>query len=239
MSQNQFVVISLGGSIIVPNLQDEGGINTKFLKAFRHFLLKELKNGRRFIIVAGGGKTCRFYQKGALSIATITNEDLDWIGIHATRLNAHLIRTIFRHEAHPWVIDYDITEERVEELQKSPKKIFVASGWRPGWSTDYVAVRLAQKFHAKEFINASDIDFVYDKDPKKYKNAKPLRRISWAEFQKLIPSKWTPGLSSPIDPVAARLAKEAGLVVKILKAADTKNFKNAMEGKEFEGTTIS
>lgn len=239
MSNNQFAVISLGGSIIVPNLQDEGGINTKFLKDFRHFLLKELKNGRRFIIVAGGGKTCRFYQKGASSIAMVTNEDLDWIGIHATRLNAHLIRTIFRHEAYPWIIDYDIPEERVEELQKSSKKIFVASGWRPGWSTDYVAVRLAQKFHAKEFINASDISFVYDKDPKTHKDAKPIREISWRDFQKLIPRKWTPGLSSPIDPVATKLAKEARLTVKILKAANTANFKKAMEGKPFEGTIIS
>ncbi|MBI2644171.1 MAG: UMP kinase [Candidatus Wildermuthbacteria bacterium] len=239
MDNSKFVVIALGGSIVVPHLTDEDGINVSFLREFRRFLLQELNNGRRFILIIGGGKTARVYNRSAAEVVKMTDEDLDWIGIHATRLNAHLMRTIFVKEAHPVVIDHDPSFGEALDLKAEKAKLFIASGWRPGWSTDYVAVRLAQKFHAKEMIDAGDTPFVYDKDPKIYKDAKPFSEISWQTYRKLIPAKWKPGLASPIDPVAARLAEEIHLVVKTVKGTDLENLKKAIEGKEFTGTLIS
>src|SRR3989344_8124404 len=236
--KNEFTVIALGGSIVVPHLSDEGGIDVSFLRNFRRFLLSELKKGRKFIVAIGGGKTMRVYQKAASKVVKMTNEDLDWIGIHATRLNAHLLRTIFVKEAHHVVIDHDPSQEEVNDLMRAKDNLFIASGWRPGWSTDYVAVRLAQKFGAKEVIDASNIDFVYDSDPKKNKHAKPLSELSWKAYRRLIPSKWTPGLGSPVDPVAAKFAQEIGLLVKVVEGIDLRNMKNAVEGKPFQGTTI-
>ena len=90
------IVISLGGSIIVP-----GKIQVDFLKQFKEFILKFIKKDYRFIIVAGGGKICREYQDAAGKISSLNNEDKDWLGIHTTRLNAHLLRTIFKKEAYP------------------------------------------------------------------------------------------------------------------------------------------
>ncbi len=224
--------------MVVPHISDEGGPNISFLKKFRKFLLQEFKKGFRFIIVIGGGKTARAYQKSASQVVRIKDYDLDWIGIHATRLNAHLLRTIFEKEAYPVVIDHDPEKEEVQVLRSSNKQLFFASGWRPGWSTDYIAVRLAQKFGTKKVIIAKDTPFVYDSDPKKNGNAKAIKEISWQDYRKIIPEKWTPGLSSPVDPVATRLAEKLNITARILRPTNLENLKNAIENKPFEGTVI-
>ena len=239
MRKQTYIVIHLGGSIVVPHISDQGGMNIPFLKKFRTFLQKELKKGRRFIIVIGGGKTARAYQKAASQLVGVRNEDLDWLGIHAIRINAHLLRSIFYKEAYPVVIDHDPEQEEVQMLRSSNKKLFFASGWRPGWSTDYIAVELARKFGVREVIIAKDTPFVYDKDPGKYPDAKPQKAISWKEYKKLIPKVWSPGLSSPVDPVAARLAERFGITAKVLQGTNLKNFKKAIQGESFRGTVIT
>lgn len=223
---------------MVPHISDTGGINVAYLKKLRTFLLLQLKKKRKFIIVIGGGKTARVYQKSAERIVNIHEYDLDWIGIHATRLNAHLLRTIFEKEAYPVVIDHDPSREEVEMLKSSKKNLFFASGWKPGWSTDYIAVELARKFGSKEIIIAKNMPFVYDSDPKQSKFAKPIQKISWKEYAKLIPSIWTPGLSAPVDPVATKLALATGLTAKILSGKDFVSFRAAVAGKPFRGTLI-
>jgi uridylate kinase len=239
MKDPDITVIALGGSLIVPHFPDNGGINVPFLKKFRAFVLGEFKKGRRFIVVAGGGKTARVYQNAGTKIGKISNEDLDWLGVHSTRLNAHLLRTIFAKEAHPVVIDHDLWAKEVKRIQRAGEKILVASGWIPGWSTDYIAVRLAEKFGAHNVIIAGDTAYVYEKDPRKFPKAKALPELSWREYEKLIPKKWTPGFSSPVDPVATRLAKKTQLQVKVLKGTDLANLKKAIDGKKFKGTIIS
>lgn len=236
---NRYIVIHLGGSIVVPHISDEGGINILFLREFRKFLQKELKKGRRFLIVIGGGKTCRVYQRAASLVTKVSDRDLDWLGIYAIRINAHLLRTVFYKEACPWVIDHDLSTAEVQKLKRAKENLLIASGWTPGWSTDYIAVALARKFGASEVIIAKDTPFVYDKDPKKYSSAKALKQISWKEYKKLIPAKWTPGLSSPVDPVAARLAEKHNITAKVLRGSDLKSFQNAISGKPFVGTVIS
>ena len=106
-------VISLGGSIIVPDK-----IQIKFLKSFKEFILKFLKKDYRFIIVTGGGSVARNYIEAASEITKISDEDKDWLGIHATRINAHLIRTIFKKESYPVVLDdpFKNTLEHLSEI---------------------------------------------------------------------------------------------------------------------------
>ena len=74
------------------------------LKNFKNFVQKWHRK-KKFIIVIGGGQLCRMYQRAASQITNINNEDRDWLGIHITRSNAHLLRTIFREIADPVVID--------------------------------------------------------------------------------------------------------------------------------------
>ena len=224
----QTVVISLGGSIIVP-----GRIQVEFLKQFKEFILKFLQEGRKFIIVAGGGKICREYQAAAAQISSLTDEDKDWLGIHTTRLNAHLLRTIFKKQAYPVVLD-----SPHKEIAGERYNLFIASGWRPGWSTDYDAILLAQRFKADKIINASNITYVHEKDIALHPTAKPIKEISWQNYRQLISSQWKPGLSAPFDPIAAKAAEEFKMTVIVTKGTDLENLANILRGKPFKGTII-
>jgi len=228
-SSSPTIVISLGGSIISPRV---GKINIDFLRKFRRLILKFLKKGFKFIIIVGGGKTCRLYQSAASKIIKLPNEDRDWLGIHTTRLNSHLLRTIFRRVAYPVILD------EPKKPIKNDWKLLVAAGWRPGWSTDYIAVLLARRFKIKEIINAGDVPFVYDKDPDRYKNAKAFKKISWRDFRKIVGWRWAPGLSTPFDPIAAKLAQKLKIRAIIILGTEIKNFEKVLLGKKFRGTVI-
>lgn len=221
-------VISLGGSIVCPN-----GVDIGFLKKFKKLTDEQIKRGARFVLVIGGGRISREYQKAAGSISKVVDEDKDWIGIHATRLNAHLLRTIFRNICDPVIID---SKEKIKPLRYP---ITIGAGWRPGWSTDYVSVAIAKGLGVDQVIFAGKPDYVYNKDNQKFKDAKPFTILSWKEYEKLIPKKWSPGFHSPVDPVATRLAKSSGIAGIIVGGRDLKNFKDLLNEKKFKGTVIS
>jgi len=216
------VVISLGGSLIVPDK-----IQIKFLMEYKEFILKFLRRNYKFIIVTGGGSIARNYIKAATKISQIADEDQDWLGIHATRLNAHLLRTIFKKQAYPVVLDNPF-----KPLKRKKYQLYIASGWRPGWSTDYDAVLLAHRFKTNVIINASNITHVYDQ------NKKPINKISWKNYRKLIGSKWKPGLNVPFDPIASKTAQKYKIKVIIAKGTDLKNLENILTNKKFKGTII-
>jgi uridylate kinase len=220
-------VISLGGSLVVP-----GEIDVKFLKKFKSIIEREIKLGKKFIIIVGGGKTARNYQNTAKALTKVSNEDLDWLGIHATRINAHLLLTIFRKYAHFRII------KNPKEKINFKEKILVAAGWKTGFSTDYDAVLLAKTYGSDTIINLTNIDYVYDKDPNKFKSAKPFKEISWKDYLKLIEQKWIPGMSAPFDPIASKLAQKFKFKVVILNGKKIKNLKNYLENKKFTGTII-
>ena len=229
-NDKKIVIIDLGGSIVVPVA---GEVNVEFLKNFRAFILKMLKQGFRFIIIVGGGKTARIYQEAARKLGIISCGDLDLIGIHATHINAHLVRSVFCEYAVKGIID-DF-RKKIE----GDWKIVIASGTRPGWSTDYVSMRLAQKTGVKKIIVASNIDYVYTGDIKKDPTVKSFSNISWGNYRKLISDEWTPGMPSPVDPIAAKFAQENGIEAIVLRGTDLKNLEKSIAGQEFIGTIIS
>ncbi len=226
------IVISLGGSLIVPN----GGIDTDFLKKFNEFIRKQLaaNKGRQFFIIAGGGSTTRHYQDAAREVVEheLAPEDLDWLGIHATRLNAHLMKTIFRDIAHFHIIKH------YEIIRKVTESVVIAAGWKPGWSTDFCSAMICEDYNAKTVINLSNIDMAYDKDPRKFPDATPIEKITWTDFRKIVGDTWTPGMNAPFDPIASRKAEELGLKVVIMKGNNFENLENYFEGRDFVGTTI-
>lgn len=222
------VVVSVGGSCIVPDQ-----IDTDFLTRFKALILDKVQKGFTFVIIAGGGSTSRRYQDAAHAVTPLSRHDLDWIGIHATRLNAQLLRNIFVDFAYPHIIKNPTVDVTADE------PIIIAAGWQPGCSTDYDAVLIAKNLEAKRLVNLSNIDYVYDKDPKKHKNAKKIEKIGWAAFRKLIPEEWDPGLSAPFDPVAAKEAETLGLEVVIMNGTKLDEFSNYLDGNHFAGTVIS
>jgi len=228
MNEKGNFVISLGGSLAFSEK-----FNLDFLKEFYFFIKREIKKENKFIIVAGGGEITRKYQRTASQITKTSNEDKDWLGVHATRLNAHLLRTIFKKEANPVVFDKRF---KIKNFGQYP--IIIASGWRPGWSTDYVAVQIAVDFKIKLVINLSKAAYVYTADFEKYPYAKPIERMSWQDYLKLIPKKWKPGLRIPVDPIAAKLAKKENIKVIMVSGLDFDNLRNILRGKKFKGTIL-
>jgi uridylate kinase len=222
----QTIVISLGGSIIVPEKIDTG-----FLKKFKKLIIKHSRK-RKIVIVCGGGKTSRKYSKAAMKISKPKNHDLDFIGIRTTKLNAELVRVMFGNHAPKEVI------ENPTKKIKTKKNIIIASGWIPGFSSDMDAVLLAKNLKAKNVINLSNISYAYTKDPRKYKDAKKIKQISWKDFQKIVGTKWKANTSSPFDPEASKKARQLKLTVIVAKGTDLKNLDNILSGKEFKGTII-
>ncbi|MDR1420405.1 MAG: UMP kinase [Treponema sp.] len=229
-------VISLGGSIVAPL-----GVDEEFVRDFGaligEFLVRDEK--RRFILVTGGGGPARGWQEAYRNIAphvhpggTVSSEEADWIGIMATRLNARLIKAVMGD----WCTQDVVTNPT--QVEPFVGRVLVASGWKPGFSSDYDAVLLAERFNAPLVLNLSNIEKVYTADPREDPGAKPVDAISWEDFRALTGDEWTPGKNVPFDPVASRHAAKIGLKVICAAGRNLENLKKILCGEEFTGTTI-
>jgi uridylate kinase len=211
MANKETIIISLGGSLVVPE-----NIDVEFLKNFKKIILKFLKS-KKIIIIVGGGKTARNYLK-ALKEFGVADKNRDWMGINITKLNAELVKNIFS--------------------KNEQKKIIISGGLKPGNSTDYVSVLMAKKYKTKTIINLSNIDYVYDKNPKEFPDAKHFENINWKDFQKIVGTKWIPGLNAPFDPKASLMATKQKMKVVIINGSKLKELENFLENKSFVGTII-
>ena len=210
--KKETIVISLGGSLIVPD-----AIDVKFLQGFRKILTKF--SNYKFIIAPGGGKTARKYATALMFLGGKSINDSDWLGIYSIRLNCLFLSFLFKKNKNVTVM-------------QSPNA-------KPGKTSDSHAVEYAKYHGAKVVINLSNIDYVYDKNPKKHKDAKPIKNISWKDFRKIIGGKWRANESWPFDPVASKMAEGLKLKVVFMNGKPIDNFKNYLKGEKFRGTIIS
>ena len=232
------IIISLGGSLAAPacnaSYSDAGGpneIDTAFLKVFKKTIVKFLDKNRFFIFV-GGGKVCRNYQ-GAMLEFGADSKERDLIGIDVSRLNARVVRQVFGDAAFSEIIT------NPSKKINTRKDVIVAAGWKPGWSTDYCSVALAKNMGIKTIVNLTNIDYVYEKDPRKFLEAKPLKEVNWKDFRKVVGNKWSPGLSVPFDPRASKEAETLKIKVVIINGRKLERFENFLNNKNFIGTTIN
>jgi uridylate kinase len=221
------IVISVGGSLISPSVDK---IDHIFLKKLIK-LINEKHHKYRFILVAGGGKVARNYISSASKVMRISEDQADWLGISATRLNAKLLRTVLADKAYK-----EIILEPSDDIETN--KILVAGGHKPGRSSDDMAVSLAIKHKAEIVINLTNIDYVYDKDPSKHQDVKKLTEVSWDSFLDIVGRKWVPGRNIPFDPVASKLAQKNNINVVILNGNKVDNLKKYLVGDKFKGTVI-
>lgn len=221
-------VISLGGSLINP-----GKINFRFLKRFRQTILKFTKNkNHHFFIVAGGGRVARNYQQAARNLLRVNKTNLDRLGVASTILNAELVRVLFSNLAY-----HSVLADPSRKI-KVLKKINIFCGWKTGWSTDYVAVKVAQTYGVETVINLSNVSYVYEADPRYHKQAKKYEYLTWQQFLRQFGQKWRPGVNLPFDPIGAALAQKLGLRVVVMGGSNLKNFENFLRGRHFRGTVI-
>ena len=227
-ASHNWIVISLGGSLIVPDRVDGD-----YVRRFAALVREEVGKGRRIAIITGGGKIAREYRDALAGAGTLDPVILDQIGITVTRMNAELFRQALR----------DLTEPETfldpTAVIPSDKPVIIGGGWKPGHSSDGAAVGLAKALGAKKLVNLSNISHVYTADPRVDANATPIDMIGWTEFRKLLPKDWDPGLSAPFDPIAAGMAQELGLEVAVMSGHDLENLKKYCDGQASVGTIIS
>nr|QQK86846.1 uridylate kinase [Treponema sp.] len=227
-------VLSVGGSIVAPDKPDFDFLD-KFSKAVRGWLSED--SSRKLIMVIGGGAPAREYRNAYRTVCdlckkNINNDEADWIGIMATRLNAQLVKALFS-DLCPNPVVYDPTA-----VDMFGGQVLVAAGWKPGFSTDNDAVLLAERFSGQLVVNLSNIAKVYTDDPKKNPEAKPIDKISWEDFIKIVGTEWVPGKNTPFDPIASQRAQKAGIRVICAAGKDIENLENILNGKDFKGTVI-
>ena len=227
-------VLSVGGSIVAPDKPDFDFLD-KFSKTIRNWLSQD--SSRKIIMVIGGGAPARDYQNAYRKVcdlrkAPAKNDEADWIGIMATRLNAQLVKAVFE-DLCPNPVIYDPTT-----VDMFGGQILVAAGWKPGFSTDNDAVVLAERFSGNLVVNLSNIAKVYTDDPKKNPEARPIDSISWKDFIKIVGTEWVPGKNTPFDPIASQRAQKAGIKVICAAGKDIENLENILNGKDFKGTVI-
>jgi len=230
------IVISLGGSLIVPNK-----INTEFLEQFKKTLLKNTKK-YRFVVVCGGGNSARTYING-LEDQNIPKKQYlqSLLGIATTRLNARFMTNFFGKDANKG-IPHEIKEVH-QSVQKNKIVFCGALRYEKNQTSDTVAATLARSFNSK-FINLTNVNGLYDKNPNRVggrgriRSAKFIPEISHKDFYKMakkIPYK--PGQHFVLDQKAAKIIKKYRIKTYIL-GSNMKNLDNFLNGKYFVGTVI-
>lgn len=223
------IVISLGGSMIIPNK-----VNTSFLSNFKKIILKNT-NKHKFIIVCGGGNTARNYINGIDDNSKNSEYFQSLLGIASTRLNAKFMTYFFQKNINQ-VIPRDMTE--IENLLKKHDIVFCgALRYADKETSDATSAKLANHFKS-EFINLTNVAGLYDKDPKKNKNAKFILGITHKDFLKMTEQiKYKPGQHFVLDQEAAKIIKKYNILTYII-GNDSKELDNILNKRYFVGTII-
>lgn len=219
--------MSLGGSILVP---DE--VNSKFMKDFKKLVSKI---NAKFIVVIGGGKTARTYIEGLRNL-NVNEKQQSLVGIAITRLHARYLADYFGVQANAKIPHF---VRDVKKLLKKNKIVFCGGlRYEPDQTSDSTAADLAKNLKC-DFVNMTNVKGLYNKDPRKYKDAKFIPKISFNDFYKMANKvKYKPGQHFVLDQNASKIIEENKIKTVIL-SSNLKNFENYLKGKKFIGTVIS
>ena len=219
------VVVSVGGSIVV---SDEP--NTDYLKTLTT-MLNRLSTTMQLYVIVGGGKIARRYITIGRDLGF--NEDrLDQLGIDVTRVNARVIAYLLGTS------NTDIPHTTDDAL-KIKKPIVIMGGTDPKHSTDTVGAELAEKTHAARFVNATNVDGIYDKDPNKYPDAKQIKEVSVDALIQQYGTKWNAaGKNIFMDEPALAIIKRGKIPTAIVNGKRLDQLEAAIRGDRFDGTRI-
>ena len=203
------IVISLGGSVLVPDIGDNN------IEQYRD-ILRSLKDTCNIYIVVGGGGEARRYI-GAARALDIDEGTADEIGILVTRLNARLLMLALGRESYP-----DIPESYNDALIAGESgKIVVMGGVTPAQTTDAVAAVLAERAGADLLINATAVDGIYTADPRKDTSATKIPTLTPDELIEIVQTgRMDAGSNNVIDLVAAKVIQRSRIPMVVLDGRD-------------------
>ena len=171
----------------------------------------------KLILVAGGGGMARQYIHAAGKFGE-DQATLDEIGIGASRLNAKVTISALGDIALDQVPATLRELVHAHELAGSNKRVIVVGGLHPGQSTNAVAALVAERLHARLFVNATSVDGVYTKNPEKFKDAKMLETVNVKELSNILAEESVvAGGYDLMDPVALKLIQRSKVPTIIMK----------------------
>ncbi len=220
------IVIKLSGSIF----SEERNEDT--IKKYAE-MLTDISIDVQPIVIAGGGKIARHY----INLARCLGSDeasLDIMGIEVSRLNAKLLIAALGEEA------YSQVPKNLEEVTIAAEsgKIVIVGGLHPGQSTNATSALIAEKVRATRFLNATDVDGIYDLDPNTNRNAKLLNEITVSECMEILKDGSSmAGTYDLMDIVALKVIERSKIPTRVLRS-DITNIKDAVIGTHHIGTEI-
>lgn len=191
--------------------------------------------GHRLIVVVGGGEPSRSYIKAARSLGA-DHATCDQVGIMVTRINALLLSIAFGEASSRNIISS--FEELEKQLDTARDKILVAGGFTPAQSTDAVAALIAERLKTDLLIKTTDVDGVYNADPKKNPDAKLLKEVSVRRLRKILGRESTPGGYKLLDQVCLSVLERSRIPIVIVNGSDPENIIRAASGEKV-GTRIN
>lgn len=219
------IVIDIGGSILASPRPD-----LEYIKNFAEFLV-ELSAKNEVFVVVGGGEVARKYILVAKKLGA-GNEYCDEIGILATKLNAMLLLASLKKLA-------KANKKIPESIEEVPcnQKIFIMGGTKPGQTTDAVAAGIARKCKADLLVIATNVDGIYEEDPKKNPLAKRFEKLSFSELLEFVKNyEHEPGFSGVIDKTAAKIIAKDKIKTVVVNGKKIENIRKAIE--EQKGGTL-
>ena len=230
MAKKRVIVISLGGSLIVPDK-----INYEFLKKFKKVLEKN-KRKYKFVVICGGGKTARNYIHG-LDKEKIKKKEFfqSLLGISATRINARFMTYFFGKDSKSG-IPHNMKE--IKGALRFNDVVFCgALRYSKNQTSDTTSAKIAHYFKTS-FINLTNVKGLYDKNPKKFRSAKFIPEISHKNFLKQAKKiEFKPGQHFVLDQKAAKIIKKHKIKTYII-GNDAQQLHNLLNNKHFIGTRI-
>jgi uridylate kinase len=186
------------------------------------------------VVVSGGGIIARHYVNLARSLGA-DESSLDEMGIEISRLNAKLLSAALGDSAYP------VIPSNLEEISIACQsgKIIVSGGLHPGQSTNATAALICEKIKADRFLNATDVDGIYDSDPNKNPRAKMFKEITVKKCLDLLNTESTQaGNYDLMDIVALKVIERSKIPTWVIKS-DPRIIRNLVLKNSKTGTRIS
>lgn len=225
--QKKILVIKLSGSVF--NFKT----TSKSLKEYAQVLL-DIQTKVQPVVVSGGGIIARHYVNLARSLGS-DESSLDEMGIEISRLNAMLLSAALGDYVYP------VIPSNLEEISIACQsgKIIISGGLHPGQSTNATAALICEKIKADRFLNATDVDGIYDSDPKKNKKAKMFKEITIKKCLDLLNNESTQaGNYELMDIVAMKVIERSKIPTYVIKS-DPKVIRNLIMKNRQTGTKIT
>jgi uridylate kinase len=220
------IVIKLSGSIF--NFET----NFKILNDYVN-LIKKINEVYQPIIITGGGKIARFYINLARSLG-FDESGLDLIGIQVSHLNAKLLISGLGDLCFP------LTPENLDEISTAvlTNKIVITGGLYPGQSTNATSALIAEKIKALKFYNATDVDGIFNNDPRIDPDAKMYESIDVKECISILKLENSmAGTYDLMDLISLKVIERSSLPTVVFKSSIENISKIIMENAKI-GTEI-